>query len=126
MKRGDTKPNREQIVRATVRKGLLNSLPLQRYPRHTHCASLAYHGIEREKTKGFFCKVLEKTEGEPFSLSYGVSTTIVGRNGRSMLRKSLKDWELDYTEKKSITSNDSFLLNINKIKKKNNKIVKKN
>jgi len=59
-------------------------------------------------------------------LKYKNVIFFVGRNGRTMLRKSLKDWELDYTEKKSITSNDSFLLNINKIKKKNNKIVKKN
>ena len=50
----------------------------------------------------------------------------VGRNGRTILRKSLEDWELDYTEKKSLTSENSFLLNINNIKKKNNKLIKKN
>ena len=50
----------------------------------------------------------------------------VGRNGKKIFKNSLKNWELDYTERKSLTSNDSFLLNINKIRKKNNKIIKKN
>ena len=30
-----------------------------------------------------------------------------------------KNWELEYIEKKSLTSEDSFLINIKKIKKKN-------
>ena len=50
----------------------------------------------------------------------------VGRNGKKVFKNSLKDWDLDYTEKKSLTSEDSFLLNIKKIKKKNKKIIKKN
>ena len=31
-----------------------------------------------------------------------------------------KNWELDYIEKKSLTNEDSFLINIKKIKKKSN------
>ena len=50
----------------------------------------------------------------------------VGRNGKKVFKNSLKDWDLDYTEKKSLTSEDSFLLNIKKIKKKNKKIIKNN
>ena len=42
----------------------------------------------------------------------------MGKNGKKILENSLKDWDLDYTEKKSLTSEDSFLLNIKKIKKK--------
>ena len=34
------------------------------------------------------------------------------------LMKHFKKWDLDYEEKKSLTSNDSFILNIKKIKKK--------
>ena len=33
--------------------------------------------------------------------------------------KSKKDWELNYTEKKSLTNESSFLINIKNIKKKN-------
>ena len=32
---------------------------------------------------------------------------------------SKKNWELEYTEKESLTNKDSFLINIKKIKKKN-------
>ena len=42
----------------------------------------------------------------------------MGNSGRKILDDSLKDWDLDYEEKKSITSEDSFILNIKKIKKK--------
>ena len=43
----------------------------------------------------------------------------MGNSGRKILRNTLKDWDLDYDEKKSLTSEDSFILNIKKIKKKN-------
>ena len=42
----------------------------------------------------------------------------MGNSGRKILRNTLKDWDLDYDEKKSLTSEDSFILNIKKIKKK--------
>ena len=42
----------------------------------------------------------------------------MGRSGRRILRETLNDWDLDYEEKKSLTSEDSFILNIKKIKKK--------
>jgi 16S rRNA (guanine527-N7)-methyltransferase len=45
----------------------------------------------------------------------------MGKNGKEVFKNSLEDWELEYTEKKSLTNEDSFLLNINKIKKKNKK-----
>ena len=42
----------------------------------------------------------------------------MGNTGRRILNKTLQDWDLDYEEKKSLTSNDSFILNIKKIRKK--------
>jgi 16S rRNA (guanine527-N7)-methyltransferase len=42
----------------------------------------------------------------------------MGKKGKEVFKKSLKNWDLDYTEKKSLTNEDSFLLNIKKIKKK--------
>jgi 16S rRNA (guanine527-N7)-methyltransferase len=43
----------------------------------------------------------------------------MGRNGKKVFENSKKNWELEYIEKKSLTSEDSFLINIKKIKKKN-------
>jgi len=42
----------------------------------------------------------------------------MGKNGKQLLDEAVKDWEFEYKEKKSLTSDDSFLLNIKKIKKK--------
>ena len=42
----------------------------------------------------------------------------MGKSGRKILKDSLKIWNLDYEEKKSLTSKDSFLLNIKNMKKK--------
>ena len=42
----------------------------------------------------------------------------MGNNGKKILNETLKDWDLDYDEKKSLTSDDSFILNIKKIRKK--------
>ena len=42
----------------------------------------------------------------------------MGKSGKEILNKTLIEWELDFEIKKSITSEDSFLLNIKNIKKK--------
>ena len=42
----------------------------------------------------------------------------MGSTGRKILNDTLKEWDLDYEEKKSLTSDESFILNIKKIKKK--------
>ena len=42
----------------------------------------------------------------------------MGKNGEKILEDSLKFWDFDFEKKKSITSEDSFLLNIKNIKKK--------
>jgi len=42
----------------------------------------------------------------------------MGNSGRKTLNDTLKEWDLDYQEKKSLTSENSFILNITKIKKK--------
>ena len=42
----------------------------------------------------------------------------MGSSGRKVLNEALKEWDLDYDEKKSLTNNESFILNIKKIKKK--------
>ena len=43
----------------------------------------------------------------------------MGKNGEKILEDTLKIWDFDFEKKKSITSEDSFLLNIKNIKKNN-------
>jgi len=42
----------------------------------------------------------------------------MGKSGKNVFENSKKNWDLEYTEKKSLTNEDSFLINIKKIKKK--------
>ena len=43
----------------------------------------------------------------------------MGKSGKKVFENSKKNWELEYTEKKSLTNKDSFLINIKEIKKRN-------
>ena len=43
----------------------------------------------------------------------------MGNTGRKTLNETLENWDLEFEEKKSLTSEGSFILNIKKIKKKN-------
>tara|TARA_B100001057_G_scaffold353058_1_gene354852 strand:+ start:219 stop:863 length:645 start_codon:yes stop_codon:yes gene_type:complete len=51
--------------------------------------------------------------------SYKNLIFFMGKSGKIIFENSKKNWNLEYTEKKSLTNQDSFLLNIKKIKKKN-------
>ena len=42
----------------------------------------------------------------------------MGSSGRKILNDANREWDLDYEEKQSLTSDESFLLNIKRIKKK--------
>ena len=42
----------------------------------------------------------------------------MGNSGRKILNGVLQEWDLDYEEKRSLTNEDSFIINIKKIKKK--------
>ena len=41
----------------------------------------------------------------------------MGKSGKKILNDVLEEWDLDYEERKSLTSDNSFILNIKKIKK---------
>ena len=51
--------------------------------------------------------------------SYKNLILFMGKSGIRILEETLKVWEFDYKKKKSITNDESFLLNIKNIKKKN-------
>ena len=44
----------------------------------------------------------------------------MGKNGRNVLTKTLREWDFEYNEKKSLTNKDSFLISIKNKKKKLN------
>ena len=50
--------------------------------------------------------------------SYKNLILFMGKNGEKVLEETLINWNFDFEKKKSITSKDSFLLNIKNIKKK--------
>ena len=50
--------------------------------------------------------------------SYKNLIVFMGKNGEKVLEETLINWNFDFEKKKSITSDDSFLLNIKNIKKK--------
>ena len=50
--------------------------------------------------------------------SYKNLILFMGKNGEKILEETLKVWDFDFEKKKSITSEDSFLLNVKNIKKK--------
>ena len=50
--------------------------------------------------------------------SYKNLIVFMGKNGEKVLEETLINWDFDFERKKSITSEDSFLLNIKNIKKK--------
>ncbi len=52
-------------------------------------------------------------------ISYKNLILFMGKNGKQILKDTLKDWNFEYKERKSLTSEDSFLLNIKNIEKKN-------
>ena len=52
-------------------------------------------------------------------LSYENLILFMGIKGKEVFKNSLRNWDLEYTERKSLTNDNSFLLNIKKIRKKN-------
>ena len=50
--------------------------------------------------------------------SYKNLIVFMGKNGEKVLEETLINWDFDFEKKKSITSKDSFLLNIKNIKKR--------
>jgi len=51
-------------------------------------------------------------------ISYKNLIVFMGKNGEKILDETLINWDFNFEKKKSITSKDSFLLNIKNIKKK--------
>ena len=50
--------------------------------------------------------------------SYKNLIIFMGKNGKQIMKEAFKNWDFEYKQKRSITSEDSFLLSIKNIKKK--------
>ena len=61
--------------------------------------------------------IILETVNENFQV-YKNLVVFMGKNGKELLEEAFKKWEFEYKERKSLTSDDSFLLNIKNIKKK--------
>ena len=128
------------LIIATVMKELKNSMKINLYEKSYHkCAFLR----EVSKKLKLNTEIIQK---DIFSVKNIKTGTIMSRafkplpiilelvnknfkefkniiffmgiNGRKILHNSLMERELDFEEKKSLTSKDSFILNVKKIKKK--------
>jgi 16S rRNA (guanine527-N7)-methyltransferase len=49
---------------------------------------------------------------------YNNLVVFMGKNGKQLVADSIKKWEFEYKEKRSLTNKDSFLINIKNIKTK--------
>ena len=55
--------------------------------------------------------------GNNFS-NFSNLVVFMGKNGKQLIEDSIKKWDFEYKNKRSITSKDSFLINIKNVKKK--------
>jgi len=51
-------------------------------------------------------------------ISYSNLIMFMGKNGKQIMKEASKQWDFEYKEKRSLTNEDSFLLNIKNIKKR--------
>ena len=49
---------------------------------------------------------------------YSNLVVFMGKNGKQLIKDSIKEWEFEYKKNRSLTSKNSFLINIKNIKKK--------
>jgi len=128
------------IVVAIMLKNLRKNLKINLYEKSHHKSSFLRE-VSRKlklKTEVFEKNIFETKEIETGTImarafkpmpiildlvhrnfkSYNNLILFMGKNGKKILENTLNSWDLEYEEKKSLTSEESFLLNIKNIKKK--------
>ena len=128
------------IIIAVLMKKLKNSMKVQLYEKSYHkCAFLKDVSEKLELNTEIIQKDIFKIKNietgtimtrafKPMPIildlvqknfrNYKNIILFMGKSGRKILNDTLKTWDLDYEEKKSLTSKDSFLLNIKNMEKK--------
>jgi 16S rRNA (guanine527-N7)-methyltransferase len=128
------------IIIAIILKNMKNNMNVNLYEKSYHKSSFLKEVSEKLKLN---TKVFQKNIFEIKDLETGTITSrafkpmpvvldlvyenfskfkniifFMGKSGKNIFENSKKKWVLEYTEKKSLTNEDSFLVNIKKIKKK--------
>ena len=128
------------IIIAVLMKKLKNSVKVQLYEKSYHkCAFLKDVSEKLELNTEIIQKDIFKIKNietgtimsrafKPMPLildlvqknfqKYKNIILFMGKSGRKILNDTLKIWDLDYEEQKSLTSKESFLLNIKNMEKK--------
>ncbi len=128
------------IIIAVLMKKLKNSMKVQLYEKSYHkCAFLKDVSEKLELNTEIIQKDIFKIKNietgtimtrafKPMPIildlvqknfrKYKNIILFMGKSGRKILNDTLKIWDLDYEEKKSLTNKDSFLLNIKNMEKK--------
>ena len=98
------------LIIAIAMKQLKNAMKVNLYEKSFHkCVFLK----EVSKKLNLNTEVIQK---DIFTVKNII--LFMGSSGRRVLNHALSEWDLDYEEKKSLTNDDSFILNIKRIKKK--------
>ena len=128
------------IVMAIMMKGLKQDMKLRLYEKSHHKSSFLREvsrklKLDTEVIQKDIFQITELKSGTIMARAFKPMPVVLelvyknfsnyknlilfmGKNGKEILKKTLLKWDFEYTEKKSVTSNESFLLNIKNIKKK--------
>jgi len=128
------------IVMAIMMKGLKQDMKLRLYEKSHHKSSFLREvsrklKLDTEVIQKDIFQITELKSGTIMARAFKPMPVVIelvyknfsnyknlilfmGKNGKEILKKTLLKWDFEYTEKKSVTSNESFLLNIKNIKKK--------
>ena len=128
------------IVMAIMMKGLKQDMKLRLYEKSHHKSSFLREvsrklKLDTEVIQKDIFQITELKSGTIMARAFKPMPVVIelvyknfsnyknliffmGKNGKEILKKTLLKWDFEYTEKKSVTSKESFLLNIKNIKKK--------
>jgi 16S rRNA (guanine527-N7)-methyltransferase len=128
------------IVMAIMMKGLKKDMKLRLYEKSHHKSSFLREvsrklNLDTEIIQKDIFQITELNSGTIMARAFKPMPVIIelvyknfrkyknlilfmGKNGKQILKETLLHWDFEYIEKKSVTNEDSFLLNIKNIKKK--------
>ena len=128
------------IVMAIMMKGLKKDMKLRLYEKSHHKSSFLREvsrklNLDTEIIQKDIFQITELNSGTIMARAFKPMPVIIelvyknfrkyknlilfmGKNGKQILKETLLHWDFEYKEKKSVTNEDSFLLNIKNIKKK--------
>src|SRR5210317_1612646 len=92
------------IIVAIILKNMKNNMNVHLYEKSYHKSNFLKEVSEKLNLN---TKIFQKNIYENKKLIF-----FIGKRGKKVFESSKKKWELEYVERKSLTSKDSFLINI--------------